>query len=75
VLAFALELGGNGYARIFRRLCRGHRDWSLRRGHFEWIFAKTRVRCFHHDGCAKLKSAPARIDGSVNTVAPRSHLA
>lgn len=70
MLAFAkrVGLGGNGYARILRRLCRGHRDWSLRRRHLEWIFPKTRVCCFHNDGCAKLKLAPAgSVDGALLT--------
>jgi len=57
-------LGGDGYARILCSLCRNHRDWTLRRGHFEWFFAKTRVRCFHNDGCAKLKSAHRVVFGN-----------
>ena len=39
-------------------LRRGHRDWSLRGGHFGWISPKPRVQCFRDDVCAKLKLVP-----------------
>jgi len=57
VLALAKTMEEEAHARILRGLYRGHRDWSLRRGYFGWIFAKTRSRCFRKDGCAKLESA------------------